>query len=75
MILWLGEPQETSILTGIQQPETKHLFSIHCKPQNFIDFNEAWNLIRDQEVEGSNPFAPTNFSSPSVRFLVFRLQS
>jgi hypothetical protein len=33
--------------------------SISSEPQNFIDFNNAWNLVRDQEVDGSNPFAPT----------------
>jgi DNA-binding transcriptional regulator YhcF (GntR family) len=33
--------------------------SIVSEPQNFIDFNKARNLVRDQEVDGSNPFAPT----------------
>ena len=28
--------------------------------QDSIDFNNGWNLVRDQEVGGSNPLASTN---------------
>jgi hypothetical protein len=29
------------------------------RQQNSLDSNKSWNLVRNQEVEGSNPFAPT----------------
>jgi hypothetical protein len=46
------------------------LLSITLEQQDFADFNKTRNLVRDQEVEGSNPFAPTIFSlySPKTSF-------
>jgi hypothetical protein len=52
------------------------LLSITLEQQDFADFNKTRNLVRDQEVEGSNPFAPTIFSrifkrvAASSRFLL-----
>ena len=31
-----------------------------------MDFYKARNLVRDQEVDGSNPFAPTNLLEPTI---------
>jgi hypothetical protein len=36
---------------------------ITSNPQNSIDFNELWDLVRGQEASGSNPLAPSILSS------------
>jgi hypothetical protein len=39
----------------------------------YIDFLDFRALIRDQEVEGSNPFAPTTFTLVFIGLLIMPL--
>ena len=54
-------------INGFQSTSTRALqevcYQISSEPQNFIDFNKAWNLV-DQEVDGSNPFGWPLLSGP-----------
>jgi len=60
MILLLEKPPEASNFNSVQHAAATGLFSNNRKQRESVDFNKALNLVRDQEVDGSNPFAPTN---------------
>src|ERR1035437_5571150 len=58
---------------SLQEPQSSTAFhywhatgsiSISYKPQLSTDFNNLWNLVRDQGVGGSNPLSPTNYFQP-----------
>ena len=62
MILWLKKHLKPNRFTQVQHARRNRFIINRSGPQNFIDFNKWRNVVRDQEVDGSNSFAPTYLS-------------